>query len=255
MTRLDVTRYGEGPAVVLVHGSVVGADRTWAAQRPLGRHWTIVAPDRPGFGDSPPLTRGDFEAEAPLVADVLGDGAHLVGHSYGAVIALLAAAQRPDAVWSLTVSEPGCLRVAAGHPAVDAMIAHGDRLVAVRDGLPPAEFLRLFRHGAGSSRPIPSPLPDWLARGTAHAMRERPPWEAEIPLETLARAPFPKLVISGAHSDAFEAVCDALADRVKARRAHVPGRAHSIPSAGEAYNACVHAFLSEAERARPRFER
>jgi pimeloyl-ACP methyl ester carboxylesterase len=44
-----------------------------------------------GFAASPPLARGDFEAEAPLIAELLGDGAHLVGHSYGAVIALLAA--------------------------------------------------------------------------------------------------------------------------------------------------------------------
>ena len=68
---------------------------------------------------SPPLPRGDFESEAPAIALLLGDGAHLVGHSYGAVIALYAAALRPEAVRSLTVSEPGCLRVAAGDPRVD----------------------------------------------------------------------------------------------------------------------------------------
>ena len=68
--------------------------------------------DRPGFGASPPLERGDFELEAPLFAELLGDGAHLVGHSYGAVIALLAAAERPEAVLSLTVSEPGALKLA-----------------------------------------------------------------------------------------------------------------------------------------------
>jgi hypothetical protein len=30
-----------------------------------------------------------FDLEAPLIADLLGSGAHLVGHSSGAVIALL----------------------------------------------------------------------------------------------------------------------------------------------------------------------
>ena len=30
-----------------------------------------------------------------MFAELLGDGAHLVGHSYGAVIALLAAGLRP----------------------------------------------------------------------------------------------------------------------------------------------------------------
>jgi len=70
---------------------------------------------------------GDYcVAGTALIAGLLKDGAHLVGHSYGAVIALYAAALRPDAVRSLTVSEPGCLRVAAGDSAVDAQIAHGD---------------------------------------------------------------------------------------------------------------------------------
>ena len=70
-------------------------ERTWRAQRALAARWTLVLPHRPGFGASPPLARGDFEAEAPLIAELLGDGAHLVGHSYGAVIALYAAALRP----------------------------------------------------------------------------------------------------------------------------------------------------------------
>src|SRR5258707_7176449 len=110
---LEVMREGCGPPVLLIHGSVVGAGRTWRHQLALVGSWTLAMPNRPGFGASRPLARGDFEAEAPLFAALLGDGAHLVGHSYGAVIALYAAALRPGAVRSLTVSEPGCMRVAA----------------------------------------------------------------------------------------------------------------------------------------------
>jgi hypothetical protein len=68
-----------------------------------------------------------------------------------------------------------------------------------------------------------------------------------VPLAELARAPFPKLVISGAHSHAFEAVCDLLAARIGARRETVAGRGHTIPSVGEAYNALVDRFLTSAE--------
>src|SRR4051794_40123937 len=127
---LAVTRHGDGPRVVLVHGSVVGAQRTWSHQLALAQRWQLVLPNRPGFAGSAPLARGDFEAEAPLIAELLGDGAHLVGHSYGAVIALYVAALRPQAVRSLTVSEPGCLAAAAGNPLVDAQIAHGETLYA-----------------------------------------------------------------------------------------------------------------------------
>jgi pimeloyl-ACP methyl ester carboxylesterase len=243
---LEVERLGSGPPVVLVHGSVVGPERTWRAQRELASRWSLVLPCRPGFGGSPPLPGGgDFAVEAPLIAELLGDGAgaHLVGHSYGAVIALLAAALRPDAVRSLTVSEPGALRLAAGDPQVDQTIAAGEELYRRRAEIPPLDFVRLFRMGVGSAHETPDELPDWLARGARHVMEERPPWEAEIPLGALAAAPFPILVISGGHSPVFEAVCDALAGAVGAERAVIPGRGHTIPSVGEAYNDRLERFL------------
>ncbi len=244
---LSVARVGSGPPVVLVHGSVVGAQRTWRHQLALAEHWSLCIPDRPGFGDSPPLARGDFEAEAPLIAELLGDGAHLVGHSYGAVIALHAAALRPHAVRSLTVSEPGCLRVAAGHELVDAQIANGEHLYAHADQLAPMDFLRAFRGGVGSTHDTPEQLSGELLHGVRLLMRERPPWESDPPLEQLRAAPFPKLVISGGHSPVFEAVCDAVAARLGAARIVIAGRGHTIPATGAPYNLHLHAFLDAAE--------
>ncbi len=249
-TRLEVERLGEGPPVLFVHGSVVGAERTWRKQRALAGRWSLILPSRPGFGGSPPLERGDFEAEAPLFAELLGDGAHLVGHSYGGVIALLAAAERPQAVRSLTVSEPGALRLAAGDPEVDAMIENGDTLYRDPESIPPALFLRLFRTGVGSANETPDRLPDWLARGARLLKTERPPWEAEVPLDRLADAGFPALVISGGHSPVFEKVCDALAERLGAERAVIPGRGHTIPSTGEPYNRALERHLVASAAAR-----
>jgi pimeloyl-ACP methyl ester carboxylesterase len=245
---LDVERLGEGPPVLFIHGDIVGPASTWRKQRTLADRWRLIIPNRPGFGGSPPLERNDFEIEAPLFAELLGEGAHLVGHSYGAVIALLAAAQRPEAVRSLTVSEPGALRLAEGSRVVDEMIANGERLF--REGaarLSNEEFLRLFRFGAGSARQTSGELPEELVRGVELLKRERPSWEAEIPVERLAAADFPVLVISGGHSDAFEAVCDALADALSAERAVITGRGHTVPSTGEPYNERLKAFLRAAE--------
>jgi pimeloyl-ACP methyl ester carboxylesterase len=246
---LDVERIGAGPPVVFVHGSVVGRERTWSEQRPLAERWTLILPDRPGFGASPPLARGDFAAEAPLIAELLGDGAHLVGHSYGAVIALCAAGLRPEAVLSLTVSEPGALRLAAGNPLVDETIANGELLYAAAASggqLSPRDFVALFRAGARSARATPEELPDWLARGARHAMAERPAWEVEPPLAALAAARFPKLAISGGHSPVFDAFCDALAAAIGAERATVPGRGHSVPATGAPYNDVLERFLGKA---------
>jgi O-acetyl-ADP-ribose deacetylase (regulator of RNase III)/pimeloyl-ACP methyl ester carboxylesterase len=247
---LEVTRLGSGPPVLLIHGSVVGAARTWREQLTLAERWALILPNRPGFGASPPLPRGDFEAEAPLMAELIGDGAHVVGHSYGAVIALHAAALRPDAVLSLTISEPGCLRVAAGDARVDAQIAHGELLYERADTLEPLEFLRSFRGSVGSTHATPAHLSGELLEGARLLMRERPPWESDPPLEVLSGEAFPKLVISGAHSPVFEAVCDAAAARLQAQRAVIAGRGHTIPATGAPYNERLEAFLSESENAR-----
>ena len=246
---LEVERLGEGPPVLFVHGDIVGPGLTWRKQHELASRWSLMIPSRPGFGESPPLERNDFEAEAPMFAELLGDGAHLVGHSYGAVIALLAAAQRPEAVRSLTVSEPGCLRVAAGNPVVDEMISNGERLFAHAAEIPSEDFLRLFRGGAGSAYGTPDQLPEELIHGVELLKRERPSWEAEIPLERLAAAGFPVQVISGGHSEAFEAVCDALADALSAERVVISGRGHTVPSTGEPYNERLEAFMRAAEPA------
>jgi pimeloyl-ACP methyl ester carboxylesterase len=246
-SELDVIRVGSGPSVVLVHGSVVGPKRTWSRQLQLASHWSLALPHRPGFGASPPLQRGDFELEAPLIADLLGEGAHLVGHSYGAVIALYAAALAPDRVRSLTVSEPGCMAVAAGNPLVDAQIAGGDLLYGQAGEMEPVEFLRLFRGGVGSTNETPEHLTGELLAGARLVMRERPPWEASPPLQALREAPFAKLVISGGHSPVFEAVCDAVAQRIDAERAVISGRRHNIPSTGPPYTERLHSFMSARE--------
>jgi pimeloyl-ACP methyl ester carboxylesterase len=87
-----------------------------------------------------------------------------------------------------------------------------------------------------------------LAAGVELLKRERLSWEAEIPVDELARAGFPSLVISGDHSEAFEAVCDALADGLGAERGVIPGRGHTVPSTGEPYNRVLERHLAASER-------
>jgi pimeloyl-ACP methyl ester carboxylesterase len=68
----------------------------------------------------------------------------------------------------------------------------------------------------------------------------------ELPVDQLAAASFPTLVISGNHSAAFEAVCDALTARLRARRAHVTGAGHATPETGDAFNETLEAFICTA---------
>jgi len=235
------------PRVLLVHGSVVNGDTTWAAQRPLAERFELVVPNRRGFPPGPDVDRVDFEDEAAWLDRYLEPETHLVGHSYGGVISLLAAARHPELLRSLTVIEPPCLGVARGNPVVDAYEARS--VLIWQETEDPAAFLRAFLEGVGAPVP-PGELSPGLLQGARTLMVERHPWEAEIPLETLAQTRFPKLVVSGAHSKPFDLVCDVLEERLDADRAVLPGAGHSVQRLGEPFNELLTAFVERAEQAR-----
>jgi pimeloyl-ACP methyl ester carboxylesterase len=214
--------------LVLVHGSVVGGRATWTAQRPLADEFELVVVERPGFPPNPPVDRVDFEADARLVAGLLEPGDHLVGHSYGGVVALLAAASRPEAIASLTVIEPPATRVAVGIPVVEDFAEAGRLLYASGSTDDPEIFLRRFLNAVGSELEPPRPLPPELEQGARALAVERGPWEAEIPLDALTAEPFPKLVVSGAHHPAFDAICDVLERELDAERLVLPGFGHAV---------------------------
>jgi pimeloyl-ACP methyl ester carboxylesterase len=228
--------------VVLVHGSVGNGDATWAPVRPLAGRFELVVPNRGGYPPNRPLERIDFEEQAAELEPLLEGGAHLVGHSYGGVISMLLAARRQDAVRSLTVSEPPAFGVARGNPDVERLVSELETFIAAGP-YEPAEYLSGFLPIIGSGTTLPDPLPPALEQGAWAAMAERPPWEAQIPLDELAAAPFPKLVVSGAHSAAFDAVCDVLEQRLGAERAILPGAGHSLPRAPR-YAERLESFLS-----------
>jgi pimeloyl-ACP methyl ester carboxylesterase len=104
-SRLHHVRVGSGPPVVLVHG----ANGTWNDFPPeliadLARDHNVMAVDRPGHGwsDAPlsgPLGLAENAwALLALLRQQNARGATLVGHSYGAAVALRAALEAPDLV-------------------------------------------------------------------------------------------------------------------------------------------------------------
>ena len=228
--------------VVFVHGSVGNAQSTWLEQRALADRFECVFLTRSGYPPGPPLERIDFEVQADEVAAELREGDHLVGHSYGGVVSLLAAARGP-VLASLTVSEPPAFGVARGVPAVEEFL---DQIRPFREADPsPREYLAFFLPLVGSALQLPDPLPPELEQGARAALAERTPDQAVIPLDELAAAPFPKLVISGGHSAAFDAVCDVLERRLGAERAVLPGAGHSL-SRAPGYNETVGSFIERA---------
>lgn len=189
---------GRGVPVVFAHGVLTWGDDElygFAAQRPLADGFRLLLMDRRGYGRSPDTGRSDYETDADDLIGLLGEGGHLVGHAYGGVSALVAAARRPDLVRSLTLIQPGALRPAAGHPVVAAAL---ERARAGTAALPadftPEDFLHASTEALGMTAPEPTPM---RLRAAATSMAERPCWDAEIDLEPLTGAPWPKLLISG----------------------------------------------------------
>lgn len=244
---MHVETLGSGPRLVLVHGSVGGGE-AWEAQRPLAGRFTLVVPTRPGFWPNPPVEYVDFEEHARLLEPLLEPGTHLVGHSYGAVVSLFAAAARPKLA-SLTLIEPPAFGIARDREDVRQFIERLDDhwASAPRD---PRAFLAGFSQLVSGRKPeLPDPLPPPLERNARTLMVERPPYDVDPPLDSIARVPYPKLVVSGAHHSAFDAVADVLEERLNAQRVVLPGAGHSIPRLGEPLNELLRAFAGRAAAA------
>jgi pimeloyl-ACP methyl ester carboxylesterase len=210
------------PRLVLLHGSVTNAALSWGAQAALADQFELVLPNRPGFPPNPPIERVDFEADAIWLEGVVQPGDHLVGHSYGGVVALLAAPRLPLA--SLTVIEPPAFGVARGDPAVERWLEVAAALP--RDSV--RAHLEAFLQHVGARFPLPDPLSPELQQGAEAFYFERRSDEAAVPLEPL---PYPVLVVTGDHEPAFEAVADVLCDRLGAERLVLPGAGHAVQRA------------------------
>lgn len=121
-----------GPPVVLVHGAWV--DRhNWDALVPyLRESYRVLTFDRRGHGDSDRPTgqgrmRDDVDDLAGLLVHLQLAPAHVVGNSYGGMIALRLAAQSPETCLSVTAHEPPFLHL-DDQVRSDRRVEHIDRL-------------------------------------------------------------------------------------------------------------------------------
>jgi pimeloyl-ACP methyl ester carboxylesterase len=233
---LHVEMWGDGTPVVLVHGSLATGAEEWECQRPLADEgFRLLVLDRRGYGNSPAAPGEDYQVDANDIAQLMGDGAHLVGHSYGGLGAMLAAARRPEATLSLTLLEAPA--AVPGDPDPSWRTLHDQiRDLWGRD-LPDDEWVVQFLRTVGSD-PDQFP-PEMLALAVPLVpvfRRGRPFHDFEPPLAALAAARFPKLVVSGGHSAAFDGMCSVLARHVGADHAVIDGAGHEIQFTGQPIN-------------------
>jgi non-heme chloroperoxidase len=238
-TPIAYRRSGEGPPLVLVHGTAADHGRWRPVLPALEERFTVYAIDRRGRGGSGDGDGYDMEREAEDIASVvdsIGDSVNLLGHSYGALLALEAALLTKK-IPRLVLYDPG-IEVAGQeiypHEVIDrleALLDKGDR-----DGI----VVTTMREVAG------------LPPETVEYMRSQPAWQARvaaahtIPRELRAVKAYrfdperfrdlevPTLLLSGGDSPAAfgkaaEAVDEALPD------SHIvvmPGQGHAAMDTG-----------------------
>lgn len=161
---------GTGPAIVCLHCNASSAAQWGGLMALLAPRYRVLAPDLWGAGRSPAWQEGRarrLDDEVELIEPVLqraGPRAVIVGHSYGAAVALRVAQRMPQHVRALALYEPTLfslldqevpapneadgIRVAAGLAA--AAVDAGDLVAAARhfidywtgagslDAMPPA---------------------------------------------------------------------------------------------------------------------
>lgn len=112
LRRLTATDTADLPTTWCIHG-LAGSSTNWnRLGGALADLTTCVSVDLPGHGwsDPPPGGHYDVRSQARLLARLIDQvesrPVHLIGNSYGGVIATLLAALRPDLVLTLTLISP-----------------------------------------------------------------------------------------------------------------------------------------------------
>jgi pimeloyl-ACP methyl ester carboxylesterase len=108
-TTIAFDRSGEGPAIVLVGGALSDRSAAFPMAAQLAPHFTVVAYDRRGRGDSgdtAPYAIGREVDDIDALILAVGGSAFLFGHSSGAVLALEAARTLAGRIPKLALYEP-----------------------------------------------------------------------------------------------------------------------------------------------------
>jgi 3-oxoadipate enol-lactonase len=256
-----------GPSVLLVHAGIADR-RMWDDQvGPFSEAgWTVIRPDLPGFGDTPPPTDfvaglGPSASEVTLWAalrdllDHLGvERVAVVGASLGGRAAVDLALAAPDRVTALVLVGSGL----AGHPfrepalfelwdQSEGAIERGDHLEAAR-----VEFdtwvVGMDRDPAAVAPEVRRRVQAMLL--TAYAHGEADLGEPDPPAAgRLGEVAAPTLVVVGEHDRPdIHAMADALAGGIpRAERILLGGTAH-LPNMErpEEFNRVVLEFLAKA---------
>jgi 3-oxoadipate enol-lactonase len=242
---------GEGDPIVLIHG--FGLDlRMWDAQWPaFAQRHRVIRYDLRGYGDSS-LPEGTYSHVDDLLGliDFLGAApVHLVGLSLGGRVALRVAAQRPQAVRSLTLADAAL----DGHVWTDDWLQRWRRMTEAAKRGDLNEAKKLWREHvlfapANAHPGVADSLRVMVDRYSGwHLANPDPGTAPQTPVaEALAGISIPALVLIGELDlPDFQAIAQRLAGALPQAELHtIAGSGHmSNMEAPQVFNELVLGFL------------
>jgi pimeloyl-ACP methyl ester carboxylesterase len=205
---------GSGPRVVCLHANASSSAQWRHLSELLASRFQVVAPDLYGAGGTPEwpsdriITLAD---EAALIEPLLADAktpVALVGHSYGAAVALKTALAAPHRIAALVVYEPTLFAVieqTSPRPndadGIRGAVADAAAALDMGDRFGAARSFIDYWSGDGAWQAIPEQRKPALAAQVANVRR----WEHALLLEPTPLAAFaslevPVLYLTGARS-------------------------------------------------------
>jgi pimeloyl-ACP methyl ester carboxylesterase len=236
---------GAGPGVVCLHANAASSSQWRGLMDRLAPHHHVLAADACGTGGSPawPTDRPvRLRDEAALLEPVFaraGEPFALVGHSYGAAVALVAALAAPQRVRALALYEPTLFSLldAESPPpneadGIRATVAAAAAALDAGDPAGAAERFIDFWMGAGSWARMPDARRGPIVASTVNL----PGWTSALfgeptPLAAFAELRVPVLFMTGRDSPAASLGVARLLTRTlpEVRVVDFPGLGHMGP--------------------------
>jgi pimeloyl-ACP methyl ester carboxylesterase len=236
--------------VVFVHGAGSFGASAWPRQHGVALSYDALFLRRHGFDTLADPIESSFEEDTRILLSSLGDdgrgiaGGHVVAHAQGAIAAMMAAVERPDLVYSLTLVEPACLSLTAELPATAAHIGLMQPLFNVRHQLSDEDFQREFVRRVYATD-LQQPVTDEEKRSARRLRLQAPSWEA--PLHIVPGVP--TLVLTGGWEPLYEEIAGYLRETGALHRTAAGGHRPHDSVEGDRI---IRAFISDASRVQAR---